>query len=351
MASPESLSAGEFAQIAGKVLGDIAFPALVLEVPSERIVAASPAASRLLEPDGGMITGRLLEEFTADRPILGDDLFAGGRLNGFETFRVLKRADGENLSVRMWIRSFARRPSSEFVVVVIVADTPADEGGTDASWHDAPAIFGTADASLLIERVSSDAEELFNVPVEDLLGRSLLALIAEDDVPRCLIALSEASGGQAGITLNLDMRTGVAGPLLRCEVLLLPLQPSPSCAFVFLPIQDGAQEEHSSAELSAILFRLGRGAHVAKLARGVFHGVTERNVPGLSRLTTRELEVVGLLLDGDRPPAIAAKLFLTQSTIRNHLAAVFAKLGVASQQELVDLFRIAERKAIDASST
>jgi DNA-binding CsgD family transcriptional regulator len=38
-------------------------------------------------------------------------------------------------------------------------------------------------------------------------------------------------------------------------------------------------------------------------------------------------------------PPIAKSLFLSQSTIRNHLASVFAKIGVSSQQELVDLFR------------
>ncbi len=46
-----------------------------------------------------------------------------------------------------------------------------------------------------------------------------------------------------------------------------------------------------------------------------------------------------LLLDGDRTPAIARKLFLSQSTVRNHLASVFAKLGVNSQQELVDVLK------------
>ncbi|MFN2517822.1 MAG: hypothetical protein ABR604_02095 [Jatrophihabitantaceae bacterium] len=40
-----------------------------------------------------------------------------------------------------------------------------------------------------------------------------------------------------------------------------------------------------SAELSTILL-LGRGAQIAKLARGVFRGITDTMLPGLSRLTT-----------------------------------------------------------------
>jgi DNA-binding CsgD family transcriptional regulator len=338
-AHSEALSAGDVSRIAADVLGAIPFPALVLEIPSERIVASSPPATLLVDPEGGMIVGHLLEEFTADRPTPGIDLFAGGRLNGVETFRTLRRLHGEDLKVRMWIRSFDGLPATEFVVVVLVADVSPVDGLPPADWREAPAVVGTADASLLIERISSDAEELFSLPVSKILGRSLLALVAPEAVSRCLSALGEASASKNGVTLHLDILSGVEGPPLACEVLIIPLEPSPSCSFVFLPIAQGTQGNHESGDLSNILLRLGRGAEVAQVARGVFRGVSQRAVPGLSRLTTRELEIMNRLLEGDRVPFIAKALFLSQSTIRNHLGSVFAKLGVSSQQELVDLFR------------
>jgi len=62
-------------------------------------------------------------------------------------------------------------------------------------------------------------------------------------------------------------------------------------------------------------------------------------VPGLDRLSSRELQVVRLLLKGDRVPAIAKQLFVSQSTVRNHLSSVFRKLRVRSQQDLVILLR------------
>ena len=55
-------------------------------------------------------------------------------------------------------------------------------------------------------------------------------------------------------------------------------------------------------------------------------------------LSDREAQVVRLLLTGHRVPQIARQLYLTQSTIRNHLSMVFRKLGVNSQQELTLLF-------------
>jgi DNA-binding NarL/FixJ family response regulator len=62
-------------------------------------------------------------------------------------------------------------------------------------------------------------------------------------------------------------------------------------------------------------------------------------VPGLAELSPRELDVLTRLLAGRRVPAIARVLFISQSTVRNHLSSVFRKLGVESQQELIDLLR------------
>lgn len=335
-ASDATMSAGDLARVAAEVLEASPFPALVLEVPTERIVAASASAARLIDPDGGMVVGRLLEDFTADRPTPGPDLFAGGRLNGFETFRVLRRSRGADLKVRMWIRSFDHQPSSEFVLVVVVADT-ALSGPRAPDWQEAPAVVGIAGADLRVERISGDAAQLFDRPVDDVLGTSLLALVADEDTATCLTALNEAAASQTGITVYLNLRAGVDGSSIRCEALLLPLQPAPGCAFVLLPMPAGTSVGHVSSDLSAILHRLGRGAEVAELARGIFRGISERHMPGVNRLTTRELEIVSRLLEGDRPPAIATKLFLSQSTVRNHLASVYGKLGITSQQELLTM--------------
>ena len=65
----------------------------------------------------------------------------------------------------------------------------------------------------------------------------------------------------------------------------------------------------------------------------------------MGRLTTREMQIVSRLLNGHRPPGIARDLFLSQSTVRNHLASVFKKLGVASQEALLELFRGAQPTA------
>ncbi|MGA8295691.1 MAG: LuxR C-terminal-related transcriptional regulator [Acidimicrobiales bacterium] len=56
-------------------------------------------------------------------------------------------------------------------------------------------------------------------------------------------------------------------------------------------------------------------------------------------LTPRQWEILQLLLQGKRVPAIAAELCVTRSTVRNHLATIFRKCGVHSQSELIEFFR------------
>lgn len=62
-----------------------------------------------------------------------------------------------------------------------------------------------------------------------------------------------------------------------------------------------------------------------------------RSEPLLDALSDREREVVLGLLAHRRVAAIAAHLDISPHTVRNHLKAIFAKLGVGSQQALLDL--------------
>lgn len=56
-------------------------------------------------------------------------------------------------------------------------------------------------------------------------------------------------------------------------------------------------------------------------------------------LTRRERDVLALLLDGRRVASIARTLYLSEHTVRNHLKAIFRKLGAHSQTELLDRLR------------
>jgi len=55
----------------------------------------------------------------------------------------------------------------------------------------------------------------------------------------------------------------------------------------------------------------------------------------IARLTDREREVVALVCEGLRNKQIAERLYISDTTVRHHLTAIFAKLAVSDRLEMV----------------
>jgi DNA-binding NarL/FixJ family response regulator len=66
-----------------------------------------------------------------------------------------------------------------------------------------------------------------------------------------------------------------------------------------------------------------------------------REGPGVERkagptaLTEREAEIMNLLAQGRSNGAIAAELFISEKTVKNHINRIYAKLGVANRAEAI----------------
>ena len=67
-------------------------------------------------------------------------------------------------------------------------------------------------------------------------------------------------------------------------------------------------------------------------ALGDGSGSGTRSVPAL---TPRETQILGLVAEGLSNPAIAARLFIGESTVKTHLLHVFEKLGVSDRTRAV----------------
>ena len=57
--------------------------------------------------------------------------------------------------------------------------------------------------------------------------------------------------------------------------------------------------------------------------------------PGIAELSTRQWDIVTRLVRGENARTIAAELYLSPSTVRNHLSAIYRKFGIHSQVELI----------------
>jgi DNA-binding NarL/FixJ family response regulator len=98
-------------------------------------------------------------------------------------------------------------------------------------------------------------------------------------------------------------------------------------------------------ELESRLRRIGLEVRAAGVLDNLALLPTPGELPELGQLTTRQREILSRLRRGDRVATIAAELYVSPSTVRNHLAAIFRKFGVHSQAELLELLR---RQPVDA---
>lgn len=92
--------------------------------------------------------------------------------------------------------------------------------------------------------------------------------------------------------------------------------------------------EHGMQKIADLVKELGMAAPEAARHRPEVEAI-------LGHLSARERQIVELLLASRRVPGIAGTLGISPHTVRNHLKAVFRKLGVHSQEALLDLLRSA----------
>jgi DNA-binding CsgD family transcriptional regulator len=307
-------------------------PALILAVPSERIVAASPAALDLLSPPDGELIGRNFEWFTADDPSGALELLISGRLNGYERVRHLRLSDGSPAPFQTWVRTIGEQVPVRHVLVVLTTDVmPTGSAGFSVPME-LNALIGTTDVDLRIDRVHSDVDTVVgNLPAE-LIGQTLFGVVRPDDLAGLMWALAQSTSTGKGVSLHVHVNNDGEQAQLW-QMLLLPVDPTPGFAFTLISV--GRSEGLPGWDTEQPLGQT-RGMDVLDISRRLAD-LTEAEVPGILELSSREFDVVTRLLAGYRVPAIAGALFISQSTVRNHLSSVFRKLRVESQQELIDL--------------
>lgn len=93
-------------------------------------------------------------------------------------------------------------------------------------------------------------------------------------------------------------------------------------------------------------YEIERALHAVAAGQAIFSSAVASHVlrrVGAERpfpkLSTREREILEVLATGAGNAAIAAKLFLSQKTVANHLSAIFQKLGVSTRAEAIIIAR------------
>lgn len=213
--------------------------------------------------------------------------------------------------------------------------TIASDGWAAASvWPEAaPMALGYVDPGWCVTAVGAEVESLLGHEAAECPGRPLGDLLPlEELVPP----------GMSGA--HIDTRLDGAGADPAISVLLAPRLPDEPGGYAFALVGEPQPQPVALrvAELEQHLLHIGaevRAAGVALDGDGLPEERNPRRTGPLDGLTSRQWEIVDALLEGKRVPRIARDLFLSQSTVRNHLAALFRRFGVHSQPELIERLR------------
>jgi DNA-binding CsgD family transcriptional regulator/PAS domain-containing protein len=336
---PEPSRADRLEDALSEAVAHALTPALVLEIATERILAANALAQALLAPGGDPLPGRTLDEFFSDPPARASDLLLAGRVQGYATTVSLRRRRTGPAHLHAWVQAVGQEVPPRLALGVVVGSSArAALRLPSPAGQELTPVVGTADEGLRIDRISNDIEALLGYSAPVVIGRSILSLVDEISVAQLLEAIAQVTAGRSGIILDVAARSQ-SGETILLEAVLWPLIPAPRCAFALLPAPGPVGTSETAIDPALRLSGLARSIGIVNLPRYLFAGPRERDLPGLSELTTRELDIVSRLTSGDRVPAIASALFLSPSTVRNHLLSIYRKLGVHSQQELIHAFR------------
>ncbi|MEQ1788181.1 MAG: LuxR C-terminal-related transcriptional regulator [Acidimicrobiales bacterium] len=204
-----------------------------------------------------------------------------------------------------------------------------------ASWSGV--LIGVADAAWAVQQISLDDHELLGHAPPLAVGTRLLDHVHAGDVADLRdAAIATRSGRSSSVLVNL----GRPGDWHRTRIVVTPMVDDPAhVGFAVQPLGDGDPAERVLA-LEQHLWRIARELETAHVAfGGVEAAIDVEGVLSADSLSPRQWEVLRRLLQGERVPGIARALFLSNSTVRNHLTAIFAKFGVHSQEELIQLLR------------
>ena len=201
-----------------------------------------------------------------------------------------------------------------------------------------PMLFSTLDQLHII-----DANEAFLAatghPSQAVVGRSAndLKLWETRSVGQKL----EAELRSVGRIRNLDVRMqSTSGAVLDCllSAEILNIQ-GRRCALFAL--QDITERRRSEAQLFQAIETVMQDTSwfsrtvIEKLANLRQPAATEGAVAEMGDLSRREREILGLLSQGTADAQIASRLHLAPSTVRNHIASLYNKIGVHTRSNAI----------------
>ncbi len=234
-----------------------------------------------------------------------------------------------------------------------MAPQPLPQEHLERSFHDLEGIIDTMNCGLIIRHLdrtiafaNQRALDWLGYAEEELVGQSLLAILPPEIHELALGEMKATEEGDVRGRLTVIMRKdSTTFPALLLPQRILSPEGEPvgtSAVLIELgTIQTAKQAGYSSENhIRERLDRIAMEIQSISLSAAIPSGEPlPLEHPDLEGLTPREREVLQLLVSGERVPAIAQSLFISQHTVRNHLKSIYRKVDVNTQSELIQRIR------------
>jgi DNA-binding CsgD family transcriptional regulator/PAS domain-containing protein len=335
-------------------------PYAILDLRTNRLTAANDAFAKLLEIPDGMVEGtEVLGLLTPETRAVAECVtaaMAGGVVSSCHGTALFQLPSGDGVELAAWMHSV---PGGRALMGVAPAPARLPERAPGAGldhaltpgYHACRLVLGAVDHEWRFSEISPDVATWFGWKPEQYRGRPLQSVVHPDDAPLLLLALGRSGVDRRGAAAVVRMRSEgtslVEGsedrspaPVwvpVRCEV-------SPLCdhnparfavaMWVLDTDRDTQSPEQRAARLEDHLWRIALEVAAAGIGDAPASGEMWGD-PVLRELSQRQVEILRRLLRGERVSMIARDLFISPSTVRNHLAAIYRRLGVHSQAELL----------------
>jgi len=331
----------------GGAISEFDFPIALVRLDDLRIVALSRSwVAHLGVPALSLIGRPALDMIRAEDRSSVEVALMAVRAGAVEFHHAHRRMPGVPPGSGLgsqWVRRFEIE-GERYLLVEAAAGSATHARPLSAFLGEEPAemLIGVTDNDWVIRAVSSEVEKALCIAPHDAVGRRFTDLVDPRDVGRLLSAGKLATGENA-VCLYVRMPNATQ-PWARIACVLAALAGSKSQtgsrAFVLLRLDlEYATSGSRVAQLERHLWNIMSEVEASGILEGIGQIPDVNRLHKMGKLTVRQWEIVGKLLHGERVPQIAKDLFVSQSTIRNHLSQVFERFGVHSQAELIDYLR------------
>ncbi len=322
------------------VVHDLDLPLLLVDLRDLTVVAATEAFTLEFDIAPNQIIGTKVVSLFASadqkrsREALG--ALADGTIDFYRTNRRLSRSVSEFTDVSIWVHAIDFGPR-HFALSELSRskDLQVSPLVNYLGYTPSKVAIGVIDSAGVITSLSSSVASVVGLAANELLGHSLLSHSdhafwqrlheGHTELRPCLVSLPLQTLRSTKITEHVTC-------LLACLIGTDWL-----CFMLIRADETPSNDVGRSAERERHLMRIAQEVQASGVLTGMDRMPDLDRFPQLGTLSTRQWEVLTRLLRGKRVPAIASDLFVSQSTVRNNLSALFGKFGVHSQAELLDV--------------